>query len=154
MKMLTQQIGVRIRTARKSKNLSQHDLGKLTNLDQGYISRLENGTSEGTPTQLYEIAKAIKISITDLIVESIPAQPKNKIRITSAKQIIDDENSPTGLKELAADKSLARAISITGNDFHTLSSIDLPCPINKDAYVQLLIAIRAAVASGNISEAV
>lgn len=154
MKTLTQQIGVRIRTARKSKNLSQYDLGKLTNLDQGYISRLENGTSEGTPTQLYEIAKAIKISITDLIVESIPAQPKNKIRITSAKQIIDDENSPAGLKELATDKSLARAISITGNDFHTLSSIDLPCPINKDAYVQLLIAIRAAVASGSISEAV
>ena len=152
MKTLTQQIGVRIRAARKNKNLSQHDLGKLTNLEQGYISRLENGTSEGTPTQLYEIAKAIKIPITDLIVETSPAQPENKIRISSAKQIIEDKNSPAGLKELAADKNLARAISITGDDFHILSSIDLPCPINKDAYVQLLIAIRAAIASGSISE--
>lgn len=154
MKTLTQQIGVRIRTARKNKNLSQHDLGKLTKLDQGYISRLENGTSEGTPTQLYEIANAIKIPITDLIVKIDPAQPDSKIRISSAKQILSDGNSPSGLKDLAADKSLIRAISITGEDFHTLSSIDLPCPINKDAYVQLLIATRAAVASGSISEAV
>jgi len=147
MKTLTQQIGVRIRTARKSKNLSQHDLGKLTNLDQGYISRLENGTSEGTPTQLYEIAKAINISIVDLIDEPVPARSRGIKRTTSAEQIIADDKFPAGLKDLASDKNLATVISITGTEWHTLSSIDLPCLINKDAYVQLLIAIRAAMAS-------
>lgn len=154
MNTLTQLIGTRIRTARKNKNLSQHDLGKLTNLDQGYISRLENGTSEGTPTQLYEIAKAINISIVDLIDEPSAARSRNIKRTTSAEQIIADDKSPSGLKGLATDKNLAAVISITSTEWHTLSSIDLPCPINKDAYVQLLIAIRAAVASGSLSQAV
>ncbi len=37
-----------------------------TDLDQAYISRLENGTAEGGPAQFLGIARAIGVSIAEL----------------------------------------------------------------------------------------
>lgn len=66
MNDLTRQIGLRIRAARKAKGMTQGELGKKTDLDQAYISRLENGTAEGSPAQILSIARAIGISVAKL----------------------------------------------------------------------------------------
>ena len=152
MDTTTQLIGARIRTARKRKKLSQTELGIQTKLDQGYISRLENGTAEGTPNQLTQIARTLGISILDLIDEPHKRPADDGKRELTAAEILADKNLSPGLLELASDENVATAISITDSEWYTLSTIQLPTPISKDAYVQLLIAIRVAVATSSVTK--
>ena len=136
-----------MRNARKDKKISQVDLSKLTGLDQGYISRLETGVLEGTPDHLNKIAAAIGISVVELIGgESLSKQT------LSADEIRADGNATEGLRALAYDENLTAAFSITDTEWFTLSSIKLPSPITKDAYVQLLLAIRAALAASSVTK--
>lgn len=66
MENLTQKIGLRIRAARKFKGMTQSEVSRKTGLDQAYISRLENGTAEGSPAQILSIARAIGVPIAQL----------------------------------------------------------------------------------------
>jgi transcriptional regulator with XRE-family HTH domain len=66
MDNITQQIGLRIRAARKAKGMTQAEISQKTGLDQAYISRMENGTSEGSPAQMLSIARIIGVSIAQL----------------------------------------------------------------------------------------
>ncbi len=63
MEDLTIQIGQRIRAARKAKGMTQSEVSQKTGLDQAYISRLENGTAEGSPAQILNIARGIGVPI-------------------------------------------------------------------------------------------
>ena len=147
MSSISQQIGIRIRNARKAQKIGQADLSKLTGLDQGYISRLETGILEGTPDHLNKIAAAIGISVVELMGGEISSKQS-----LSVEEIRADEKAPDGLRALADDENLTAAFSITDTEWFTLSSIKLPAPISKDAYVQLLIAIRAALATSNVTK--
>ncbi|HEC16010.1 MAG TPA: XRE family transcriptional regulator [Sedimenticola sp.] len=66
MENLTVQIGLRMRAARKSRGMTQSEISQKTGLDQAYISRLENGTAEGSPAQILSIARAIGVPIAQL----------------------------------------------------------------------------------------
>ena len=66
METLSIEIGLRMRTARKAKAMTQNELSQKTGIDQAYISRLENGTAEGSPAQLLAIARAIGVPIAQL----------------------------------------------------------------------------------------
>ena len=66
MENLTAQIGLRMRAARKAKGMTQSEVSRKTGLDQAYISRLENGTAEGSPAQLLGIARAIGVPVAQL----------------------------------------------------------------------------------------
>jgi len=151
MDKIYQQIGLRIRNARKQRKLSQVELGKLTKLDQGFISRLESGTFGGSPLDLKKIANALNVLVSDLLGEAnTPKIIQNQS--LSVRNILTDEDMPEGLYALASDDNLTAALSITDKEWYTLSSINLPTPISKDAYVQLLTAIRAALATSSVTK--
>ena len=52
-----------------------------------------------------------------------------------------------GLRDLAGDDSLIKAMRITAHELRTLASIDLPATVSKDGYVQLLMTLRS-ISSG------
>lgn len=52
-----------MKKARKGQGISQKKVASLTGIDQSYISRLENGVSEGSPCQLKAIADAIGVPV-------------------------------------------------------------------------------------------
>jgi len=54
---------------------------------------------------------------------------------------------PKGLRDLAGDDSLIKAMRITAHELRTLASIDLPATVSKDGYVQLLMTLRS-ISSG------
>ena len=56
-------IGTRIKAARKVKGLTQRELGLQVNLDQAFLSRVENGTSTPAPDQLNVIAQTLGVSV-------------------------------------------------------------------------------------------
>lgn len=63
---LQQKLGKKIKTLRNDAGLSQEKLGELTDLDRTYISDIERGKRNPSLKSLEKLAKALKISISDI----------------------------------------------------------------------------------------
>jgi len=60
-------LGENLRKLRLKKNMSQGDLATILSVDRAYISNIENGRMNPTLSTLEKIAKALSVSIEDLI---------------------------------------------------------------------------------------
>jgi len=60
-------IGNNIKKVRKNKNLTQLDLASSLNIEDSALRRIENGRTNPTIKTLLKIAKALDISIFDLL---------------------------------------------------------------------------------------
>lgn len=60
--------GNRIRAIRKEKNLSQEELAALANIDRSYMGHIERGEKNVTLTKIYQIADALGIPATTLLI--------------------------------------------------------------------------------------
>ena len=137
-------LAARLRAARQAAGLSQVELAKRVSSDQAIISRLERGTSMGTPELLRAIGKELKVTVSQLLGEDTT---EHAVRPTR-DAIAANRKLPAGLRDLADDDTLIKAMKITARELKNLASLDLPGPVSKDGYVQLLITIRAVTGSG------
>ena len=64
---LTKKLGKNIKNIRLSKDMSQGDICRITGMDRAYISRVEGGQKNPTILNLDKIAKALKVSVDELI---------------------------------------------------------------------------------------
>ncbi len=64
---LKKKIGKRIVQLRTKKGWSQSDLARACNKDRQAIEKLENGKVNPTAYSLLEIAKALDVSLSDLV---------------------------------------------------------------------------------------
>ncbi len=64
---LQKRIGQRIIDLRSQKGWSQSDLARACNKDRQAIEKIENGKVNPTAFSLYEIAKALQISLPELL---------------------------------------------------------------------------------------
>lgn len=64
--------------ARKSQNLTQKQLAELTGIDQGDISKLENGLRNPTIQMLKRIANSMDMTLK---IEFVPKQQNNQNKI-------------------------------------------------------------------------
>ncbi|MEK6697666.1 MAG: helix-turn-helix transcriptional regulator [Nitrospirota bacterium] len=71
-------LGEKIREVRKGKKLSQERLAELSNLHPTYISDIENGKVNASLYSYYQIAQALTIPLSELVV--LP-QPKAERQI-------------------------------------------------------------------------
>lgn len=62
-----QKIGVRIKTLRKKRGMTQQELAFLCNFEKSNMSRIEKGKTNPTILTLQKISKALKVPIEDLI---------------------------------------------------------------------------------------
>ncbi len=60
------EIGKRIISARKAKNMSQENLASESNIDRSHIGFIEQGRRKPTISTLYKIAESLDISIEQL----------------------------------------------------------------------------------------
>ena len=58
--------GERVRQMRKEKGLSQEALADLAGIDRSYMGHIERGDQNITLTKIFQIAKALEISICQL----------------------------------------------------------------------------------------
>ena len=63
-------VGKAIVILRNSKNISQNKLSKLTDLNRGYLYRLENNQISPSVSTLETIAEAINVKVSDIIILS------------------------------------------------------------------------------------
>lgn len=62
----SQKLGKRVKQFRLSAELTQENLSIATGLSQTYISGIENGTRNPSIKTLDKIARALKVSISDI----------------------------------------------------------------------------------------
>lgn len=126
----------RLRSARKARGLTQRELADRTGLDQGHISHVERGIHGMSQAALRRLAAELEVSLAFLIDE--------ERRMTAQQRaIIDDQDAPAGLRDLAASGDLVEWLQITNDEWTALRSTVLPAPATRDGYVQLLFTIRA-----------
>jgi DNA-binding XRE family transcriptional regulator len=67
---------------RKHRGLTQQALSKLSGVAQGFLSEIENGGKTGDVQTIARIAKALGVSIDDLVVQPRPTPRKRRPRTT------------------------------------------------------------------------
>jgi transcriptional regulator with XRE-family HTH domain len=67
-------LGKNIKVMRVQKDMSQADLAFSANVDQSYLSRVENGAVNVTVIKLYKIAAAMNCKIEELLPVSVLTQ--------------------------------------------------------------------------------
>lgn len=67
MQSASERLGKNLKQIRESKGLTQGDIAKELGVSRGYISNIENGKMNPTLATIENIAKAIKVSMDELI---------------------------------------------------------------------------------------
>ena len=60
-------LGLNLKRIRTKKNISQGDIAKELGVSRGFISTIENGKSNPTLATIAKLAKAVKVSIDELV---------------------------------------------------------------------------------------
>lgn len=63
------QLGQRIVETRKAQNISQKQLALMSNINQGYLSEVENGISNPSINKLFRISDALGVPLSHLLAE-------------------------------------------------------------------------------------
>ncbi|KKS13080.1 MAG: Helix-turn-helix domain protein [Candidatus Magasanikbacteria bacterium GW2011_GWA2_41_55] len=67
MSTISKKLGDNIARIREAKGMSQGDICRITGMDRGYISRVENGSKNPTISNLEKIAKALDVNPDELL---------------------------------------------------------------------------------------
>ena len=65
--MTQKQLGMRLRQTRKAKGMSQYTLAAKAKVSREYIRLLEAGRSDPTVGMLTKLAKALKVTLAELV---------------------------------------------------------------------------------------
>jgi transcriptional regulator with XRE-family HTH domain len=71
---------------RRHRGLTQQDLSRQTDIAQGFLSEIENGSKTGDLQTVSRIAEALSLTIDDLVVQSEPparkkSRPRSSVKI-------------------------------------------------------------------------
>jgi len=137
-------LGLRIRTIRRAKDITQKQLAERTGLDQSQISKIERGEAGCSVEGLIRIARVLGVSFAELMGETVREPGEVYQSATNPRAaILADYQAPAGLRDLAQDKALVEALQITPEEWRALASLKPPAPLSKEGYVQVLFALRS-----------
>jgi transcriptional regulator with XRE-family HTH domain len=60
-------LGKNLKRIRTAKGISQGEIGRILGVDKGFVSNIENGKTNPTLATIAKIARAVGVSIEDLI---------------------------------------------------------------------------------------
>jgi transcriptional regulator with XRE-family HTH domain len=83
------QLGKRIKTLRRSKNLRQNELAALCNFEKASMSRIEGGVTNTTILTLLKISQALKVDIRTLLDEPETAIIRHLPENTFESQVME-----------------------------------------------------------------
>ncbi|MCS6306001.1 MAG: helix-turn-helix transcriptional regulator [Nitrospira sp.] len=67
MSAIRNRLAVRLRQLREERGLTQNKLSKRSGVSHGYLARLEIGMHDPSLRTLAKLAKALKVTVADLI---------------------------------------------------------------------------------------
>ena len=60
-------LGKNLKRIRTAKGISQGEIGRILDVDKGFVSNIENGKTNPTLTTIARLAKAIGVSVEKLL---------------------------------------------------------------------------------------
>jgi len=63
----SEKLGKNLKRIRTSKNISQGEIGRRLEVDKSFISNIENGKTNPTLSTIAKIAKAVGVSVGELM---------------------------------------------------------------------------------------
>ncbi len=60
-------LGKKLKRIRTAKGISQGEIGRILGVDKGFVSNIENGKTNTTLATIAKLAKAIGVSIDELL---------------------------------------------------------------------------------------
>ncbi len=102
---LSPDLGARIRKLRKSRGLSLARLSEQTPISEATLSRIENGLTEITATNLYALAAALDVKIEHFFASGVPAKPRGLRSVTRGGQGVRFQSGSFQSQLLSADLS-------------------------------------------------
>jgi transcriptional regulator with XRE-family HTH domain len=67
MKSITKRLIVRLKRLREKRGLTQERLAKQSGVSHGYLARLEIGMHDPSLSTLAKLAKALKVTVAELV---------------------------------------------------------------------------------------
>jgi len=67
MKSISAKLGQNLKKIRTQKKMSQGDMARVLGVDRGYISNIENGKRNPTLATIDKLAKALGVSVEELL---------------------------------------------------------------------------------------
>lgn len=89
-----QQVGLRIRAARRKHKLTLTALSAQTGLDKGFLSRLERGEKFGSVGTLHTVAAALGTPLSALLGEADPKDEIHIVRAGERHRLSSSDNEP------------------------------------------------------------
>lgn len=133
----------RLKSARKAQGLTQVELAKLVPTSQSYIAQLESSDRLPSMEMLKTLADTLSVSPSYLIGGTLD-NDEGKDETNPRLAIVHDQQTPPGLRDLAADAALCSMLDVQPWELKALRSLDVPSAPSKDGYLMLLLALRTA----------
>lgn len=132
----------KLKQTRLDSGLSQVEVSQALGISQSHLSRIERGDKPVSDATLQKFADLYKVDPLSLL-----EPQQNKAQAPDQAAILQaDKELPSGLRALAQDVSIY-ALKVTLAEWRMLRSIELPHEIDKDGYIQLLLALRGILNS-------
>jgi transcriptional regulator with XRE-family HTH domain len=135
----------RLKAARMSLGVSQGDVSKALGVAPGLAGDWERGSREPSLGRFRELALYLGVSADWLLeLEQRPAGRAREVRDSrrSRELVLSDYQSPAGLRDLAEDAGLVRALQVRGDEWEALHR--LGADLSKAGYLAVLGIIRQA----------
>jgi transcriptional regulator with XRE-family HTH domain len=113
----------RLRTVRRSQNITQGDLAKMAGTGQGTISRIEKGDQEPSLLVALKIAKALNVSLGYLAGDDTPQEDVSPDALTVAV----DYDSLNDDQRLMIRASLDALMGLMGLDRNSRKPLEVRC---------------------------
>ena len=62
-----EKLGKNLKSIRTAKGISQGEIGRILEVDKGFVSNIENGKTNPTLATIAKIAKAVGVSVVELM---------------------------------------------------------------------------------------
>lgn len=115
-------VGQNIKKARKSKGMTQKDLGTLLGVSQAAIGQFENEKSTPKIETIQKIAAALAVPISDLIQSSPEIDPNSLHSITSSVEKIQKKYNHDSSALVSVQKGIKEANKVRKN-IHSIENL-------------------------------
>jgi transcriptional regulator with XRE-family HTH domain len=136
----------RLKYARKRAGLQQNELAVKLGVSSSLPGKWERGEKVPSLEKLGALAKLLQVSVDWLTTHQIEdGGSSDDSNLLSREAILSDYTAPSGLRNLASNEALVKALCIRAEEWGALRSLSPPNQLTSDGYVAVLIALRAHV---------
>lgn len=135
-------IGKRLKSAREAAGLNQVECAKAAGISQPYLAQIEAGSKAPKTEVLQKLAATVQVSLAWLL-DHVSEQREGYVGDARLATLNDDLAAP-GLRHLAEDEPMCHVLEISDEEWGALRSLVLSNPPDKNGYLLILYAVRAA----------